>query len=240
MRASQLNVVIEEMRHLLSGDKTGHSDAHVMRTYNISINLCEKERADKEIVALAALLHDVDDYKIFGQKSADELTNAYKIMNESGIKPDMQVKVAEIIKTMGYSKLLTGVRPTTIEGKIVSDADMCDGIGVNGILRWHEFAICKGQDLFSKAVFPTKIVSVDDYKSTSQNPKGKNYYAIEHVFEKLLKLESLMLTKSGKKEAKKRQRIMVDFLREFFRENDAPDWNKYLDDYLMGIEGTLV
>ena len=50
-----------------------------------AIDLCAKEDANMEVVAISALLHDADDYKLFGQECADKLTNAKRIMNECGV-----------------------------------------------------------------------------------------------------------------------------------------------------------
>ena len=42
----------------------------------------EKENANKYIVSLIALLHDADDYKLFGRENAEKLTNAKIIMDD--------------------------------------------------------------------------------------------------------------------------------------------------------------
>ena len=53
-----------------------------------------------------------------------------------------------------------------------------------------------------------------------------------HIFEKILKLKNLMLTESGKEEAKSRHQIIVDFLYHFFDEENSFEWKRYLDNYL--------
>lgn len=57
-----------------------------------------------------------------------------------------------------------------------------------------------------------------------------------HFFEKILKLKNLMLTNSGREEAKAKHQISVDFLYHLFDEEDVPEWTKYLDNYLNEIE----
>ena len=49
--------------------------------------------------------------------------------------------------------------------------------------------------------------------------------------EKLLKLKDLMMTKSGYEEAIKRHQVIVDFLYQFFEEEDVPEWKEYLDKF---------
>ncbi|MBR2033463.1 MAG: HD domain-containing protein, partial [Alphaproteobacteria bacterium] len=60
--------VEQKVKELMAGDNTGHSFDHIERVYHTAIDLCNQEDADIEVVALAALLHDVDDYKLFGQE----------------------------------------------------------------------------------------------------------------------------------------------------------------------------
>lgn len=217
---------------LLQNDNSGHGKDHVLRVYNLSIKFARAEKANENIVALAALLHDADDYKIFGKQSSENLPNAKRIMNEAEIEEKTQKEVLEIIETMGYRKYLKGIRPNTIEGKIVSDADMCDAIGTNGIIRSIVYAVSdKGNGrIFDKNIYPNSDITSEEYNSngTTHDTDG----AINHFFEKLLKLKSIMMTNAGKEEATKRQMIMIEFLNHFFEEENVPEWKEYLEKYL--------
>ncbi len=225
--------VLADVRQLLNGDKSGHGADHVERVYVLAMKLAEKENVSKEVIALAALLHDADDYKLFGEENAKNLTNAKKIMRQNGVDEEMAQQVCDIISHMGYSKCLQGIRPHSIEGKIVSDADMLEAIGAVGTVRCLAYALDKchsGTDqIFDKNVWPEVNLSAAEYKKA--NRKSDNF--INHFFEKMLKLKDLMLSEAGKKEAQIRHRFMLDFLYEFFRENDCPEWIAYLEAYEM-------
>ena len=218
-----------EVTKLLSTDKSGHDDEHAFRVYNIASKLNIEEKADSNIVSLAALLHDCDDYKLFGQINSENLINAKDIMCKCGIDPNTQIDVCEIIKNMGYSKLLKGIRPNNLEGKIVSDADMLDGMGAIGIIRGLLYTInkCNGS-YFDKDNWPRLDLTATEYKQY----KPESGHFINHFFEKSLKLKNLMLTNSGKKEAAERHKIMIDFLHHFFIEQDLFDWDSYLNKFL--------
>ena len=66
--------MIEEARKqvckLLDKDNSGHGMEHIDRVLNLALKFAEAENADKDVVALIALLHDVDDYKLFGIESS--------------------------------------------------------------------------------------------------------------------------------------------------------------------------
>lgn len=222
--------MIEEVRkrvyELLDKDNSGHDMEHVERVLRMSLKFAEMENADKEIVAFIALLHDVDDYKLFGVENADKLTNARNILSQCSIPDNMKEQVLEAIKTIGYSKRLKGIKPITLEGMIVSDADMCDAIGTAGILRSYQYNLARGNLFFDKNVYPTLNMSSSDYMAK------KTGTAVTHIFEKSLKLKDFMLNNSGKEEAMKRQKIMVEFLYHFFEEENVPEWTQYLDNYL--------
>lgn len=55
--------------------------------------------------------------------------------------------------------------------------------------------------------------------------------AIDHMFEKMLRLKPLMYMQSGKAEAEIRHQAMVSFLYEFFREQGLDDWLEYLEQH---------
>ena len=216
--------MIEEVRKqvckLLDKDNSGHGMKHIERVSKMSLRFAETENADKETVALIALLHDVDDYKLFGTEIADDLTNAKNILEQCSIDNEIKELVINSIKTIGYSKRLKGITPSTLEARIVSDADMCDSIGSTGILRSYQYNSVHGNLFFDKNIYPTLNMSSSDYVAK------KTGTVVTHMFEKLLKLKDLMLTDSGKKEAIARHKIMVEFLYHFFEEENVPEWTE--------------
>ena len=202
---------------------------HITRVLDLSLKFAEKEKANKDIVALIALLHDVDDYKLFGMENAENLTNAKRIMTNCNINDEVQNQVCSELKCIGYSKLLKGFRPKTIEGQIVSDADMCDALGANGVLRVYTYCLKKGKPFFDRNIFPIENINADTYTRRCADS------SVCHMFEKILKLKDLMLTYSGKEEAKERHNIVVEFLYHLFDEETAKEWTIYLDNYLKEV-----
>ena len=222
--------MVQEVRNqvfeLLSSDNSGHNMDHIDRVLRLSLKFAEQEHANTEVVSLIALLHDVDDYKLFGKENAENLTNAKKIMSNCMIDLETQNLVLSSLKCIGYSKLLKGFRPETLEGKIVSDADMCDALGANGIIRVYTYSMKNKRPFFDKSIFPIENIAAVTYTSKCADT------SVCHLFEKILKLKNLMLTDSGKKEAEARHQIIVDFLYHLFDEENAPEWTEYLNNYL--------
>lgn len=216
----------EQVSELLNKDNSGHGMDHIARVLDLSLKFAEKEKANKDIVALIALLHDVDDYKLFGMENAKNLTNAKRIMTNCNINDELQNQVCSELKCIGYSKLLKGFRPQTIEGQIVSDADMCDALGANGILRVYTYSMKNGRPFFNRNIFPIENINAEKYTQRCADS------SVCHIFEKILKLKDLMITESGKKEAKDRHNIVVEFLYHLFDEENATDWTNYLNNYL--------
>lgn len=216
----------EYVAELLNKDNSGHGMDHINRVLNLSLKFAEKEKANKDLVALIALLHDVDDYKLFGMEFAENLINAKTIMTNCKINYETQRQVCSELKCIGYSKLLKGIRPKTIEGQIVSDADMCDALGANGILRVYTYSMKNGKPFFNKNIFPIENMDAEKYIRKCADS------SVCHIFEKILRLKDLMITKSGKEEAKDRHNIIVEFLYHLFDEEDVPEWTSYLTKYL--------
>lgn len=219
-----MSTIHQDVKELLGKDKSGHGMDHVDRVLKLAMTFAENERADKEIVTLATLLHDVDDYKIFGEEHAKKLLNANTILDKYNIADKTKSNVLNIIRSMGYNKYIEGVRPSTLEGMIVSDADMCDAIGSIGILRTHAYALSKGNVFFDKDVQPeTELVDGTEYKT------AKESHSVQHFFDKLLRIPAILMTDSGRREGEKRKMIMVSFLRELFQEENSQEWRTYLD-----------
>ena len=112
--------------------------------------------------------------------------------------------ISDAIHDHSFSQQRT---PKTIEGKILQDADRLDALGAIGIAR--VFA--------TGGLLKRPFYNIDDPFCKKRNPDDK-IWTLDHFFQKLLKLESLMNTKSGKLEAKKRTRVLKEFLKQLKHE----------------------
>ena len=221
-----LEEMISKVTALLKDEDSGHNMDHVMRVLSLAQRFAKEEKADKKNVSLIALLHDVDDYKIFGLENAKNLPHARKILEECHVPQNEQEIICSELSKIGYSTRLKGIQPETLEGKIVSDADMCDALGVTGVIRTYQYSLKHGCSFFEKDIWPRDHFSAESYqKSTSST-------SVCHIFEKILKLKGLMLTEAGQKEAQNRHQIVIEILRHFFQEEEAPEWEEYLNNYL--------
>ena len=229
-----LDIVWHKVEEILGRDDSGHDMSHIRRVHGMAMDFADgiAEPVDKITVELSALLHDVDDYKLVGREQAEHLTNAQRVMDLVSVDDGVQLAVRDIIANMGYRKSLSGIRPTTIEGKIVSDADMCDAIGASGVVRALSYAVSsKGSGVvFDRAVWPIVDITAGQYNSSGNSHSTDSF--INHFFEKLLKIKSMMMTEPGRAEAAIRDEQMVSFLRSFFREEQAPEWSEFLEKYI--------
>ena len=114
----------------------GHDLQHTLRVYGNALEIAKTEpEADLFVVSVAALLHDVDDYKLF---STADYQNARTFLRSNGISEDQEQRIIETIDSVSFSKN-KGRRPATIEGRIVQDADRLDALGAIGIARTFAF-----------------------------------------------------------------------------------------------------
>ncbi len=222
---NKIEYIKNAVSELLGKNQQGHDDKHVLRVYKIAMKICdETSDANRELVAAAALLHDCDDYKLFGEESERLQTNTKRILAGSGFDNEFCEKCLDIIKHMGYSKRLQGIQPTSIEGKIVSDADMCDASGLIGIMRAMEFR--NGVPFFVPDCLPPDNLSAESYRHDFDTP------VIHHFFHKTLRLRNLALTEFGRKCLEERHKTVVQFLDTYFDEVDAPQpWKDLLNKY---------
>ena len=55
----------EFVRQTLEGEGTGHDWWHIQRVRNTALTIAKEEQADLLVVELAALLHDIADWKFY-------------------------------------------------------------------------------------------------------------------------------------------------------------------------------
>ena len=226
---TEIEYIKQAVSELLGGDASGHDDKHVFRVYDMAMKFCDEiPNANRNLVAAGALLHDCDDYKLFGEESARLLTNTRRILAESGFSPQFTDKCIAIVKTIGYSKRLGGICPDCIEGKIVSDADMADATGIIGIIRCIEYRTHRSggrEPFFDPECFPTEM-DAEQYKQTTYCP------IVNHFFDKLFRLRDMALTEPGRRCLVARHETIVNFLKNYFDEiNASQNWRELLAQY---------
>ena len=196
--------VIEDARAYVSGffagDASGHDAWHTMRVHNLAVRLAREEGAREDVVALAALLHDVDDAKL-SPDTSDDLANARTFMRQHGVADDDAQAVLAAIREVSFSKN-GGAAPSSLESACVRDADRLDAIGAIGVARAFAYGGSHGRMLHD----PTNA----DATTT-----------IQHFYDKLLLLEDMMATDAGRRVAQRRDAYLRGFLEEFLAEWDG-------------------
>ena len=129
-------VIIENAIHyvekLFRQDAGGHDTGHTMRVYRNALLIAENEQdCDTLIVALAALLHDADDHKLF---FTQDKANARAFLERNQVPQETINRICQVIDSVSFSRN-KGRPPGTLEGKIVQDADRLDAMGAVGIAR---------------------------------------------------------------------------------------------------------
>ena len=123
-------------KELLGDNCGGHDLQHTLRVYGNALEIAKTEpEADLFVIAVAALLHDVDDYKLF---NTTDYQNARTFLKNNDVSEELVRRIIETIDSVSFSKN-RDKRPATIEGQIVQDADRLDALGAIGIARTFAF-----------------------------------------------------------------------------------------------------
>ena len=125
-------------KHFLHNKDSAHNMEHVMRVYKNAREIAKNEKADMEVVEIAALLHDIGseneikdstgktDHAIESAKLAKPFLQKLKIPEE---------KIQHILDCIISHRYRTENKPKTLEAKIVFDADKLETTGAIGVAR---------------------------------------------------------------------------------------------------------
>jgi uncharacterized protein len=199
------------VRQQLEGDSSGHDWWHVWRVWQTARNLALEERADLKVVELAALLHDIADWKFAGGDETAGPAAARAWLEAAAVAEPTIVHVERIVADLSFKG--AGVRTPmhSLEGQIVQDADRLDAIGAVGIARAFAYGGHNGRAMYDPAIQPEQHESFAAYKRNS-GP------TINHFYEKLLLLADRMNTPAAKRMAQERHAYIEEFLARFYRE----------------------
>lgn len=202
---------------------SAHDMDHVMRVYNMALNIAKHEKkVDIDILKVATLLHDIarvkeDDDKTGNTCHAEESAKmCVSILSNMGYSSEKIEKVKHCISSHRYK---TNNEPETIEAKILFDADKLDSLGAIVILRAGMWMGRHGCNIFPK-------MELDKYAKfnlvggkLTGRIKNNSLHNIFYEHEiKGKKLVEKMHTKEAKRIAKERFKYMDMFLNRVEKE----------------------
>ena len=203
----ELDSIKKEVIKIMDNDPA-HDFEHVMRVYHNAQKITKKESANQKLVLTAALLHDIVSYPKSSKRSklssVESAKKSKSILKKYTFSNEEISIICDAIEDHSFSQNRI---PRTIEGKILQDADRLDALGAIGIAR--VFA--------TSGSLNRPFYNIDDPFCNKRNPDD-DLWAIDHFFNKLVKLESMMNTKYGKIEAKKRTKVLKEFLKQIKNE----------------------
>jgi uncharacterized protein len=204
--------VARSVRRAMEGDGTGHDWWHVWRVWQTAERLASTERgADRTIVALGALLHDLGDWKFHGGDEEAAPREAAKLLKRLKAGEDVILRVQQVCREISYKGAGVADRPTSLESRIVQDADRLDAIGAIGVGRAFAYGGAKNRLMYEPGVKPVMHRNFAAYKKA----KG---HTINHFYEKLLLLKDRLHTKSARRLARERHGYLAGFLKRFLAE----------------------
>lgn len=208
----------EYIKEEFSDDSSGHDWWHIYRVWKNAITICEHEKADSFIVELAALLHDLDDWK-FNESGDETPLRARAWLDSCSVEASIADKVCEIITHISYKGANVENKMKSLEGFIVQDADRLDAIGAIGIGRAFAYGGYKDRPMYDPESKPQLHATFEQYKNSKSA-------TINHFYEKLLLLKDMMNTNTAKRIAEARHQVMLDFLAQFMNEWEGMDIHK--------------
>ena len=210
--ALTLDDIMAFSKACFSSARGSHDWDHTERVYKLCMKIAEAEKADKELLAIAAWLHDVG--RSYQDESRGLLCHAEKgveiakaVLQAYPLSEEKKNNILHCIKSHRYRGTC---KPETLEAKILFDADKLDAIGAVGIGRAFLFAGEVGARLHNPHILPedTDPYSVEDT-------------AFREFKLKLSKIKDRMMTKEGKRIAAERQAFMESFFQRFLEEYEG-------------------
>lgn len=180
----------EWVRERVSHTVTGHDWAHVERVRNVARDLAVSTGADRLVVDMIALLHDVEDHKFSGLVDGPR-NAALAWLRTLGLAEDVCSTIVEGVAQVSYSSS-RGKEATNLEVMCVRDADRLDALGAVGIARAFSFGGWSHQALFPNS--------------------SADRTTIDHFFSKILRLAGEMSTARGRALAYERHLFVLEFL----------------------------
>lgn len=211
-----ISATAAHVKQLFITDGSGHDWWHIYRVWRNAQHIAASYMdTDHTVIELAALLHDIADWKYHdGDHSIGPARAAQWCQQYHPTVSASQIDhIRDIISKVSFKGASAITGDLSLEGQIVQDADRLDAIGAIGIARTFAYGGHKGQLMYSPDIPPLLGESDTSYMS-----KDKVGTTVNHFYEKLLLLKDRMHTDAARGMAEGRHAVMVDFLEQFYAE----------------------
>lgn len=205
---SELEYLKNYVKKIYAKNDPAHDFAHIMRVYKNAEKICRGEIVNKKLVLISVLLHDIvkksdvdKRKKTSAELSAEKASSILRKLRLSEAEISI---VSEAISNHSFTKNNIS---SSLEGRILQDADRLDALGSIGIARVFSVSGTKNRQFYEPR----------DPFSKNRSPNDRKW-ALDHFFRKLLLLENMMNTKIGKIEAKKRTKVLQNYLNALKKE----------------------
>lgn len=205
-----------EIEKIFKEDSSGHDIGHLERTMQNALFIQKYEGGDKLVIGIAAFLHDL--HRTISPKLGkycspkESLPIIEKLLEKINFPKEKKEKVLKAIEFHEeYNWNDKNNKKREIEILILQDADNLDALGAIGIARTFYYGGAYKIPMYDKSI---PINEEYDYSEDKENDPS----SIHHFYHKLLKLSKYMNTKTAKKIAKGKTKIIKTFLKEFINE----------------------
>jgi uncharacterized protein len=199
---------VDDIEPMYRGADPAHDFSHILRVFRNAQIIGPREGADMQVLLWSVLLHDAGSTTKLSQGSEESESLRRKaaddLLKKVGLPEEVRTEVLYAVEVHRFSK---GIKPVTLEAKVLQDADRLDAIGAIGIARVFMTGgnLCRAlynpQDPFCKTREP------DDKK-----------WNLDHFYRKLLQLESGMHTKTARELAGRRSAVLRRYLADLEEE----------------------
>ena len=202
---AEMNLIRQFVRRKLANNRCGHDLDHTLRVYKNALKLAELCGGNIQIIAVAAMLHDIgrnEETRSKGNVCHAQIgaVKAAEYLKRRNFPDDFINAVVHCIERHRFRK---GLAPETLEAEILFDADKLDSIGPVGLGRAFLFAGNSGARLHNSQ---KEALEAEEY--SYQDTAYREYLV------KLSKVHERMLTEPGRKLAL----YYTDFMKNFFNE----------------------
>lgn len=179
-----------------------HDLGHLRRVWANCQLIADQERAvDRDVLQAAAFLHDIVNLP----KDSPDRAQASRLSAEFAVEylegEDFPVaKLPAVYHAIEAHSFSANIAPTTLEARVLQDADRIDALGAVGIARMMYIAGALGRQLFDADDPWALLREIDDTR-----------FAIDHFETKIFGLEKTMTTEAGRILAKKRTAVMRQY-----------------------------